>query len=98
MSEDEADPLAMPTGREATAFDNRDLVRHVRVLGIVGDAVNTALRDDLPRFELLVHGPSPVVRTSSFGNGPCAAMFRGSGFGPDSGCQEGCGLRQPNLA
>src|SRR5437868_7623254 len=25
-------------------------------------------------------------------------MFRANGFGPASGCQEGCGLRQPNLA
>ena len=30
---------------------------HVGVLRIVGDAVDPRLRDDLPRFEFLVHDP-----------------------------------------
>src|SRR3954470_3461259 len=65
----EADPLAVPAGREPPALDHSDLVRHVGVLRVVSDAVDPRLRDDLSRFELLVHEATPVVRTSSWERG-----------------------------
>ena len=51
----EGDPLAMATCREAAAFNNRDLVRHVRVMRIVADAVDAGFGDDLTRLEYLSH-------------------------------------------
>src|SRR4051812_13127483 len=64
-----ADALAMAACREPPALDDRHLMRHVGVLRIVGDAVDPRLRDDLSRFELLVHEATPVVRTSYLGTG-----------------------------
>ena len=53
-----ADALAMTACREAPAFYDRDLVRHVGMLRVVGDAVHAALGNNLARLELLRHGGS----------------------------------------
>src|SRR3954471_23505657 len=74
----EADPFAMTACREAPALDDRDLMRHVGVLRIVGDAIDARFRDDLSRFELLVPEATPCKKVFP-GTGPCTAMFRGSG-------------------
>src|ERR1044071_6459588 len=83
----EKDPFAMTACREAPTLNDRHLVRHARVLRVVSDAIDSALRDDLSRFELLVHKAAPVVRTCFCGRGPA----------PQCSAATGAGFRRPHL-
>jgi len=47
----EADALTAATGRESAAFDDRHLMRHVRVDRVVGDAIDARFWDDLTGLE-----------------------------------------------
>jgi hypothetical protein len=67
----------MPAGREAPALDDRDFVRHVGVLGIVGDTVDPALRDNLAGRNSCAIGGS-CAAWICYGNRLAAAMFRRS--------------------
>jgi len=44
MHQLEADALAVTTGREPPALDDRHLVRHVGMLGVMGDPVDPRFR------------------------------------------------------
>jgi hypothetical protein len=49
------DPFAMAAGREATAFDDRDLMRHVGVHRVMPDRVDARLRHDFTGLVSLRH-------------------------------------------
>src|SRR2546430_10998634 len=55
MGKLEPHPLAVPAGRKTASLDHRDLVRHLRMRGIVGDHVNAGLWDDFTRPVFLRH-------------------------------------------
>jgi hypothetical protein len=76
MDELEANALAMAACREAPALDDRDLVRHIGVLRIVGDTVDPALRDNLAGVEFLRHCACSKIYCSVMATGRQAAMFR----------------------
>src|SRR5262249_23041569 len=77
MGELKSDALAMPARREAAALYDRDLVRHVGVLRIVGDAVDARLRHDLAGTKLLRHCLLQC-RSFAFGTGHVRVTFRAS--------------------
>jgi hypothetical protein len=69
----EADALAVTASRKAAALDDHHLVRHVGMLGGVGDPVDARLRDDVARTELLRHDSLRSGFSENFGR---SARFR----------------------
>jgi hypothetical protein len=51
----EGDAFTVPAGRKTPAFDDRDLVRHIRVLRIMRDPVYAGFRHDLTGLIFLGH-------------------------------------------
>jgi hypothetical protein len=59
MDEHETHPFAVPAGWKPSTFDRGDLMRHVRVVAIVADLVDTGLGYDFARFIFVRHALLP---------------------------------------
>ena len=72
MGKFKGDARAMPASRKVTtALDDGDLMRHVRVHGIVGDSIDAGSRHDLARLVLPVLWLSSVANLSTICETEC---------------------------
>jgi len=82
----EADALAVTAGGKAPALNDRHLALHVGMLAVVGDPVDTRLRDDLAGAELLRHrtrSDAVFLKTLAVALGSRAKASRGAASRPN---------------